>query len=77
LSRLDRNWRFVSNSPQLSPVIETRHFRHFWSKRLILFAKLVSGSAKKPDNDPTFRIKNPTSRWHLPIIVILVARRFR
>jgi hypothetical protein len=29
-------------------------------KRLILFARLVSDFPKKPDIDPTFRIKNPT-----------------
>jgi hypothetical protein len=28
--------------------------------RLILFAKLVSGSSKKPDTDPTLPSKNPT-----------------
>jgi len=27
---------------------------------MILFAKLMSGSSKKPDTDPTFPTQNPT-----------------
>lgn len=46
-----------SSSWRLSPARKTRHFR---PKRMILFAKLMSGSSKKPDTDPTFPTQNPT-----------------
>ena len=48
------------NSWGLSPPIETRQTRHFGSKLLTWLAKSMSGSLKKPDNHPTFRLENPT-----------------
>jgi hypothetical protein len=46
-----------SNSWRLSTPKQTRHF---WSNRLILFVKLMSGFQKQPDIYPTSRPRNPT-----------------
>jgi hypothetical protein len=54
---------FAVKSLGLSTPNKTRHSRHLRANRLILLAKVMSGSSKKPDIDPTFPAKNPTFGW--------------